>query len=95
MYPTVQFKGTVLVQECSVYISFPSCMQLYWYEETESTMSYEDSWFAWDIISAMLVYSNNRVVITFFCCVHQHGRRTLCQFECKPRIELSCKSVHP
>ena len=37
-----------------------------------------NSWFACDVIAAMLVYNNNRVVITFFCCVHQHGRHTLC-----------------
>ena len=35
-------------------------------------------WFACDVIAAMLVYNNNRVVITFFCCVHQRGRHTLC-----------------
>ena len=27
----------------------------------------------------MLVYNNDRPVITLFCCVHQHGRHTLCQ----------------
>ena len=37
-----------------------------------------NSWFACDVIAAMLVYSNNKVVITFFCCVHQHDRHTLC-----------------
>ena len=25
----------------------------------------------------MLVYNNNRVIITVYCCVHQHGRHTL------------------
>ena len=34
--------------------------------------------FACDIIAAMMVYNNNRDVTTFFCCVHQHGRHTLC-----------------
>ena len=40
--------------------------------------STNNSWFACDVIAAMLVYNNNRVVITNSCCVHQHGRHTLC-----------------
>ena len=38
------------------------------------------SWFACDIRAAVLVYNNNRVVNTLFCCVHRHGRHTLCHF---------------
>ena len=31
-----------------------------------------------DVIATMLVYNDNRVAVTFFCCVHQHGRHTFC-----------------
>ena len=46
----------------------------------KGTVCLANSRFACDIIAAILVYNNNRVVITFFCCVHQLGRHTLCHF---------------
>ena len=31
-----------------------------------------------DVTAAMSVYFNNRILITFYCLVHQHGRPLLC-----------------
>ena len=42
------------------------------------TCALRNSYFACDVIAAMFVYNNNSVEITFFCCIHQHVRHTLC-----------------
>ena len=71
-------------KSCTVvfYVNFNVIKFKFWAIWIKITLNkgffYYYSWFACDVIAAILVYSNDAAVITFFCCIHQHGRNTLC-----------------